>query len=171
MSATITWAIRLPDESNVHVSAVSNGIECGCVCASCKKPVIAKHGGGPDEPNSRAPHFAHVAEESTCTNGGESGLHRAAKAIILDEMFIEVPDITDPSKTRMIVFDECFSEVGDHPYHYDVMGFSGSKACIIEIKKSHATTDKDRLRRMKRVADFGIAVSYTHLTLPTICSV
>ena len=76
---------RNPDRKNtgwgrrsgkaVHVSEVSRGLACGCVCPRCGGQLVAKKG------TQRAHHFAH-ANTVNCDGLGESALHLACKEMI-----------------------------------------------------------------------------------------
>ena len=70
------WAINSEDSRIVHVTEVKKGRKCGCLCPSCKSPLIAKQG------DHRVWHFAHAVGEDACPRAAESGLHLAAKEIL-----------------------------------------------------------------------------------------
>ncbi|NWF39818.1 hypothetical protein F3F96_11800 [Mariprofundus sp. NF] len=57
----------------LHISVVSRGKACNCVCPDCEGQLIARHC------KERSDHFAH-ASLSECS--GESALHKAAKQIL-----------------------------------------------------------------------------------------
>jgi len=89
----IPFALRLEDNQLVDVSAVEKGIQCGCICPSCKTTLIARKG----EVNEW--HFAHAsrgASEST-ENGCEFSLWVSvtlmAKQIIYAANSINLPSL------------------------------------------------------------------------------
>lgn len=73
----------------VHISDAIEGRACNCYCHECKSPLIAKKG------LKNVHHFAHDPEYESdydCTSSGESAIHRAAKLIIENTGYIQVPD-------------------------------------------------------------------------------
>lgn len=71
----------------VTPSEVANGLGCGCICAECATPLIARQG------EERIWHFAHH-RESNCANGVEAAIHAMAKQLIFDRMGVFVPQRT-----------------------------------------------------------------------------
>ncbi|NOE33329.1 competence protein CoiA family protein [Ruegeria sp. HKCCD7318] len=69
--------MRETDGRLVHVRYVQNGLKCGCICPSCKSPLIARQG------KRRVWHFAH-ASDVNCSSFGETALHLAAKQTLKD---------------------------------------------------------------------------------------
>jgi hypothetical protein len=69
----------------LHVSEVSRGYACDCVCAQCNRPLIARKG------RKRREHFAHVGT-TTCDGGLETVLHRLAKELFFDIRVMTVPE-------------------------------------------------------------------------------
>ena len=74
----------LRDGELVHVSQVERGLACHCFCASCGMPLVARKG------EVRVHHFAH-ANGFSCSNAGETLLHRLAKEIIESLDSISIP--------------------------------------------------------------------------------
>ena len=89
MSCIVTenfyFAIRKDTQEPVHISQMlekDRGIACNCICASCRRTLIAKLGRG-----KRIRHFAHKSEgvpilDCSAQKANESGLHKMAKAVI-----------------------------------------------------------------------------------------
>lgn len=81
--------LRLPfglrDERIWAPLEVENGEACGCVCPTCKTPVVAKHGHG-----KRRPHFSHRANIE-CSGNLESAIHLYAKYLISDNLKTLLP--------------------------------------------------------------------------------
>ncbi|KAA0089771.1 hypothetical protein CIW54_07160 [Paraburkholderia sp. T12-10] len=69
-----------------HISEVDRGRACGCTCAACDRPVVAKQGA------RNAWHFAHDASGS-CATAAETALHRAIKQVIAEGNVIGVPEL------------------------------------------------------------------------------
>lgn len=76
------FAIRKDTGEPVHISQMlekDRGLDCNCVCAACKRSLVAKLGRG-----KRVRHFAHYAErdivlDCSAQKANESGLHLMAK--------------------------------------------------------------------------------------------
>lgn len=88
--------VKLPfglasDGRMVSVSRVARGLACGCVCPQCRSALVACKG------EIMQHHFRHHAETSTCSGGGarETALHRFAKQIICDELYVSLPPLWD----------------------------------------------------------------------------
>lgn len=91
-----------------HISDVPNGLACGCACAACGRPLVAKKG------RVRQHHFAH-ANGSECQYGLETALHLAAKEILEARKEIFLPDVVvDFYSTRA-----SFTLVPAKTYHFD----------------------------------------------------
>ncbi|WP_431025637.1 competence protein CoiA family protein [Halomonas sp. H5] len=65
--------------------ALHRGLRCGCVCAYCHAPLVARLG------DKRCWHFAHAPGSEECGYGAETGLHLAAKQLIKEEGVITHP--------------------------------------------------------------------------------
>ena len=74
------------EESIVHISEVSSGLKCGCICPSCGEVLIAKKG------SKMQHHFAHSSGNS-CEYGYETSLHLAAKEILSDAKRMVLPEV------------------------------------------------------------------------------
>lgn len=153
------YALRAEDKTPVYIMdpSVKRGLECGCICADCEKPVVAKHGSGPDNPNSKRPHFAHLTR-SDCRSSGESALHKRAKHIIWEHCYLDVPSYNNPLEQDRLEFLNCDKEHEDLTYSYDVLAYLHDRLCIIEVKYKNPTTDPDRLERMREYADYALEV-------------
>lgn len=67
----------------VSTQDVLSGQACGCVCAECLAPLVAKKG------ETNVHHFAHVGQ--ACGNGAETAIHLMAKQILAQEMNVKLP--------------------------------------------------------------------------------
>lgn len=54
----IPFAIRNSDGAEVDVADVDRGLDCGCICPSCKAPLIARKG------DIKEWHFAHASKDA-----------------------------------------------------------------------------------------------------------
>jgi len=71
----------------VGINEVANGLECGCVCAACRAPLIARQGA------IRRWHFSHAPGFVACETGAETALHRMAKQIIAQWDDVTLPPL------------------------------------------------------------------------------
>lgn len=84
---TIDFKDALRDGIPVHISEVSNGIKCNCVCPSCSQPLIAYN----NPKNKKAHHFQHQSL-SSCSNYYETMVHYWAKEVIVELGELTVPN-------------------------------------------------------------------------------
>ena len=68
--SAVPYGLRKVDQRLVRVDEVPRGANCGSVCPSCKRPLVARQGDINDW------HFAHTSENPGC---GETYLHYAGK--------------------------------------------------------------------------------------------
>lgn len=73
------------------------GKACGCICPSCKSPLVAKHA----LKKLVTPHFSHLPGQN-CLYGRESAIHFAAKQLIEEHHKLYIPDRT----VKVYVVDE-----------------------------------------------------------------
>lgn len=71
----------------VSVKDVANGLGCGCICAECRAPLIARQGA------LRRWHFSHAPGYVACETGAETALHRMAKQIIAQWNGLTLPPL------------------------------------------------------------------------------
>src|SRR6266478_5677443 len=69
----------------VHISPVSRGLGCGCVCPRCHMKVVARKG------QIRQHHFSHH-RPTDCDGGLETILHRLAKELCVTLGTISLPE-------------------------------------------------------------------------------
>lgn len=70
-----------------HISNVPGGAKCGCNCAACDTPLVARKG------KARKQHFAH-ASNYECMYASEVAVYKAAADIISKLSFLLLPSIT-----------------------------------------------------------------------------
>ena len=117
MATKITIADLFPDDEGMilvakgivdgsprHISQVTNGAACGCVCFGCGRRLIARNGGNRVV---RAHSFAHRPEDMVvdCTSSGETALHIRAKEIIARHCRVTLPEtsVLDLDGKRLVV--------------------------------------------------------------------
>jgi Competence protein CoiA-like family len=77
---------RVADGRMVRPTEVANGLACDCVCAKCRRRLIARLGAIVQA------HFAHEADVE-CSGAFESSMHAMAKEIISDARMVRTPVI------------------------------------------------------------------------------
>lgn len=90
------------DGKLVHVDSVANGSACGCVCPSCKQPLIARNGG-----TKLVHHFAHRA--GSCRWAAETAVMLLAHGIIQAEgrMHVDGAGYWDSCQDRWFYLSPC----------------------------------------------------------------
>jgi hypothetical protein len=121
-------------------NGVPNGKACGCICPSCKRPLIARQG-------ATTPHFAHAPGED-CARGFETAVHLAAKQIIAQRKEVRLPIVEyqstlkyAPSKVhsaeRLLSLDEVKLEVWMGNIRPDIWVQAGDQRYLVEIAVTH----------------------------------
>lgn len=75
-----------PDGRLVEVSQVERGLACDCRCPACGEQLLAKKG------TVNVQHFSHRSG-SDCATGAETALHLAAKQLIADKRWVQLPEL------------------------------------------------------------------------------
>jgi Competence protein CoiA-like family len=78
-------AYAVKGDALIHVSSVSRGLQCGCVCPRCHMKVVARKG------TIRRHHFSHH-RPTACDGGLESILHLLAKELFVTLGTIDIPE-------------------------------------------------------------------------------
>jgi len=146
----------------VHVDEVARGSACGCSCAACAAPVIARQG------EVRGWHFAHTAG-ADCPGACESAIHLAAKEVVRRAGGITLPPLVVEQTYRRsdgvsttaearrefgwTDFDRVQTEVQLDGLRPDVLGHRRHDQWIVEIRVTHAVDTEKR----ERLANLGIA--------------
>ncbi|MGQ0511917.1 MAG: competence protein CoiA family protein [Betaproteobacteria bacterium] len=143
----------------VFVADVSRGLACGCVCARCGKPLVAKKG------PIRRKHFAHH-EISDCLGSSETVLHLLSKELIAELKVFVIPpyDFEKQRRTKagmsiqhkervakggQISIRSVRVESGEDGFIPDVIIDTGSKSLIVEIAVTHKVA-RAKLRNIRR---------------------
>lgn len=133
----------------VHIFDVERGRSCGCVCAGCREPLIAKKG------KIRRHHFAHDNKDG-CTWGPETALHFAAKEILKNAREVWIPGITTKFLKReeplvkpgYISLDRVTLESPKEGFVPDAVIEHKGRSLIVEIKVTHGV-DETKLSKIK----------------------
>lgn len=82
-----------------HIDSVANGAACGCVCPSCRQPLVAKNNG-----SILVHHFAH--RSGVCQWAAEAAIIMLVQGILETErcMFVEGADYYDMCKRQRFFF-------------------------------------------------------------------
>lgn len=172
----MTAKIKLPfglNENNtlVHISDVESGKKCGCVCPSCRSPLIAAKG------RKNQHHFKHAGGH-TCEGGLESAIHLAAKQIIMQKKEITLPEYVSTVSKKdsrgeeytasetiaqggtVISFDSTQEEAELHGMKADIFATKGQKQLIIEIFYQHKVEDE----KIEKIAKANISAIEINLS-------
>lgn len=155
----------------VSPSEVTNGLKCNCICPGCKKPLVANH----PKSEKRVNYFSHYAKNN-CSNGYESGLHLAAKRVLIETKKILVPriyadvDVYDKAtqihesasysiNSKMVTLESVAEEVREYEGIVpDIVAISNGKTIFIEIAVTHFVDD-EKLAKLKRLQIPTIEIS------------
>lgn len=182
---SVQMPFGLRDGKLLHISEVSNGLDCGCVCAGCKAQLVARKG------KIKQHHFAHAAN-SDCVTGYETALHLAAKDIIDRRKEILLPPVKVFSRSHEYLeefSDVSFPATWHEYYDYseiaiadekryqidtvlletrlgriipDVIAYISETPLIIEIKVTHGVHNA-KLRQIKKLKTSAIEIDLSKL--------
>lgn len=148
------------DGKLLHISEVSRGLACGCVCATCKEPLIARQG------KQRQHHFAH-ATPTECQGGAETILHRLTKELLSELPAFAIPPYkivieartkrgkfishrADVAKGGQVAIDQVQIEQRLGDIVPDLLLICKGKALIVEVAVTHKV-DRPKLRKLRQV--------------------
>lgn len=155
--------IGIKDGRCVGIEDVPSGLACGCVCAACGCPLVARKG------NVRAHHFSHAAGND-CPTTGETALHLAAKQVLRDRGELWLPEYTGSLRewctesvehspiwdslrdwatgtvfpARKVVADRVETEVNLGEIRPDVVFAYKQHELLIEVRVAHRVDEKKR---------------------------
>lgn len=124
----------------VHISKVRKGLDCNCLCPSCKSPLVAKKG------SYNVPHFAHY-RVSDCKHGTETALHMMAKSIVAEQKKLFVPYTTknvygDSDGGRIFSFENAVIEKQlSATVRSDVLLSINDRLLNVEIRVTHGVDE------------------------------
>jgi hypothetical protein len=132
---------RIADGRMVAPEEVANGLACGCVCAKCRRRLVARQGA------IVRPHFAHEAD-AECIGAFESSMHAMAKEIISDARMVRLPMVKvwsyawpgydGPGEYTDATFDRISLEVTMPGMRPDIIGYGeDGERMLIEIAVTH----------------------------------
>ena len=138
----------------VDIADVERGRACGCICAHCKQPLVAKKG------QIRRHHFAHDSG-SECAWGLETTLHRLAKEVLERAGQLWIPAVTlelankraQLKDARYILLDRVTLEAHAGGFVPDVIAESQGTPLIVEIKVTHGVDDT----KLAKIKEGGVS--------------
>ena len=80
----IFWGEDNTTGQMLHISEVRRGLQCDCVCARCKRPLIARQG------EVRHPHFAHQTNYD-CFYTNEVAIYKVIAELLGESRKMMVP--------------------------------------------------------------------------------
>lgn len=154
----------------VHVSDAPRGLACGCACAQCGRPLVARKG------DSRRHHFAH-RELTDCGGGVESVLHLLAKEIFGELQSVRIPPYrlklrrATPMGTvverspvvangGVVSIKSSSIEFPEHGMRPDITLHTEFGALLIEVAVSHKV-GKPKLRKLRQRGLAAIEIRLT----------
>ncbi len=140
-----------------HISEVSSGLECSCVCPGCGTRLVARKG------NKQDHHFGHhgVEDGRPCQTGPETALHRFAKEVLARRLELELPPLAigeGPGKWvgypgGTYRFDAAFLESRLGEIVPDVIVRKGERHLLVEFLVTHACDEA----KIARIAAMDVA--------------
>jgi len=107
----IPFGLNVSDGEFMDVHDVPRGAKCGCICPSCKTPLIARQG------NEKEWHFAHASRsvyektENECEFSFYVSVRMMARQIIGDELQLHLPEYKETIIKYDQRFDRAFSKI------------------------------------------------------------
>ncbi|WP_203272780.1 hypothetical protein [Microvirga arabica] len=140
-----------------HISEVSSGLECSCICPGCGTPLVARKGGKQDH------HFGHYGVEDSrpCQTGPETALHKFAKEVLARRLELELPPLVvgeGPGKWvgypgGIFRFDAALLESRLGAIVPDVIVRKGERPLLVEFLVTHACDEA----KIARIAAMDVA--------------
>ncbi|MBD5804516.1 hypothetical protein AZOA_39590 [Azoarcus sp. Aa7] len=161
----------------VDITMVARGLACDCVCPDCGATLQARKG------RKYRHYFAHHAggtNVGTCTGGRESSLHAAARQVIADWNFIELPALlveeggrqgAVPGRIMPILRSELPDDHGGRSYwgkgmvRPDVVLHGDSEQIWCEVLATHTVDDQKEARLKARnisTLEFDLSEMHRH---------
>lgn len=147
-SAKLPYGLNT-DDRLVHVSEVASGSDCGCVCPTCRSPLVARKG------RERVHHFAH--NSAVCSDPtGETLLHRLAKKVLETNASLTLPEVSAfIGKTRRVMtnaktlsYTDPRTEVPYEGLVADGVVTVSGRPLLVEFHVTHPS-DEEKCARLK----------------------
>jgi hypothetical protein len=89
----IPFGLRQADEAFVDVAEVARGRACGCICPSCKTPLIARQGEVKEWHFAHASRGVHQSTQQSCEFSLYVSVRMMARQMIGEQLEIELPEL------------------------------------------------------------------------------
>ena len=150
----------------VEISQVERGLNCGCFCPSCHKPLIARKG------EKSIHHFAHHKSQE-CYKALETSLHLAAKEILEKQKKIRLPAVITKMceahgdqlqlfKEQAITFDKIYLEKRLDNIIPDVIIELNGRKLLVEIAVTHFL-DEEKKKKIRNLGYSTIEIQLNEL--------
>ena len=160
----------LKDGKLIYIDEAENGLDCGCVCPSCGKPLIARQG------QKNAHHFAHKGTNE-CEYVKQTNIHCMAEEIFLKEKSVYLPScVLDMGnihgifhKEGFMNFDSVELEKKVSDFIPDIVMKIGNATLLVEIYVTHPV-DEEKREKVRAAKNFYMIeidlsdVAYENLT-------
>ena len=149
----IPFGLRIHDENFVDVHDVPKGKACGCICPSCRTPLIARKG------DRKTWHFAHASRgvyehtETKCEYSLYVSIRMMARQIIGNELTITLPRYTETLQLRDDKTGRIFTS------HLEVPVKEQIHLTDIQVE---AALDEHQVDLIGQVSGFPFAIYLTH---------
>lgn len=152
-----------------HISEVSSGIECGCICPECKSPLSAHKG------KLLQHHFQHHSLVK-CENAPETALHKMAKQIIKEKGIIWIPEFSETidgerfdyiNGRQPISFTNCTIEENQVAVIPDVVVRVAKRTLLIEIFVTHKCDD-EKIAKLRRLGNSAFEIDLSGTPRDTV---
>ena len=149
----IPFGLRENDGELVDVADVPRGKKSGCICPSCKTPLIARHG------DVKEWHFAHASRavysrtEKECTYSFYVSVRMMSRQIIGGEIVITLPEYKDSVSVYLPQFGRTINEVFTISEQHKII------LSNVQIEHNYLGIPVDVLGR---VGEFSIIIYFTH---------
>lgn len=126
------------DGTIAHISEVTSGLACECVCPGCGVDLVARRG------DAKEHHFAHRSS-AQCAHAVESALHKLAKEVLHERREILLPEVSATREGRTLVthpadihrFDDAVLEQRLDAIVPDVIVRKGAHRLLVEMFVTH----------------------------------
>lgn len=149
----VPFGLRERDQAIVDVYAVHRGRACGCICPSCRTPLIARHG------EEKAWHFAHASRNvydrtvQECDFSFYVSVRLMARQLIGSKLTLALPEYRD----RVSQYVDVLHETRELDYV-----ITKGKAIQLEQVEVETRFAKAAVDLKGRVGDFEFVVYLVH---------
>jgi hypothetical protein len=158
------------DGTIAHISEVSSGLGCNCVCPGCGTRLVARKGDKKDH------HFGHYGIEDgrLCQTGPETALHKFAKEVLALRLELDLPPLVIGRGPSTWVgypggtygFDAALLESKLGEIVPDVIVRKGERHLLVEFVVTHAC-DEAKIARIVAMDVAAIEIDLSGLSRDT----